>query len=422
MRGLVISWILIGSLGYFVLPWYVTGDGFFSIEWLLYYSFEDYGSAVAAAFANKQYWLLPIVIPLLLPLFAFNAKQNTQFYSNLFIYSGILGFAYLFLQGFSIGIRGWNFEVFLSLFGEVERQYGMGIGAVLTCSAFVFYITHGLAARGWLNGDNFIVGSIGSIIILVSLFVFFPIFRMFSFAFKSSGGGYELINFSNKFMNKGIWGLDCVVSNYGCGVVWNTLTMGMLSAFSSTILGLGFALLIVRTNFKFKRAIRILSVLPIITPPFVIGLAIIILFGRSGAVSSFLEWAFHIEPSRWIYGLPGIWFAQTLAFTPISFLVLIGVVESYIKKGTKLYLEGSLQTRKWTDDKGVEKYTTEIVIQGYGCRIDILSAKGSNQELTEEPKNLKNDDSSKKSIDAKENKEKDIDDKSDNLNDEDIPF
>ena len=52
MRGLVISWILIGSIGYFILPWYVTGDGFFSIEWLLYYSFEDYGSAVAAAFAN----------------------------------------------------------------------------------------------------------------------------------------------------------------------------------------------------------------------------------------------------------------------------------------------------------------------------------------------------------------------------------
>ena len=101
---------------------------------------------------------------------------------------------------------------------------------------------------------------------------------------------------------------------------------------------------------------------------------------------------------------------------------LVGVVENYVKKGTKLYIEGSLQTRKWTDDSGNEKYTTEIVIQGYGGRIDILSAKGSNQELTEEPKNPKDDDSSKKSIDAKENKEKDIDDKSDNLNDEDIPF
>ena len=101
---------------------------------------------------------------------------------------------------------------------------------------------------------------------------------------------------------------------------------------------------------------------------------------------------------------------------------LVGVIENYVKKGTKLYIEGSLQTRKWTDDSGNEKYTTEIVIQGYGGRIDILSAKGSNQEFTEEPKKLKNDDSSKKEIDAKENKEKDIDDKSDNLNDEDIPF
>ena len=151
---------------------------------------------------------------------------------------------------------------------------------------------------------------------------------MFNKAFIGAEGSYELLNFSKKFLNRGIWGLNCLYSAYGCGVVWNTLYMGILTAFSSTILGLGFALLIVRTSFKFKKTIRILSVLPIITPPFVIGLAIIILFGRSGAVSSFLEWAFNIEPSRWIYGLTGIWFAQTLAFTPISFLVLIGVVES----------------------------------------------------------------------------------------------
>ena len=74
--------------------------------------------------------------------------------------------------------------------------------------------------------------------------------------------------------------------------------------------------------------LRVLSVLPIITPPFVKGLAIILLFGQSGAVSNILEWAFDIERSRWIYGLKGIWFSQTLAFTPIAFLVLIGVVES----------------------------------------------------------------------------------------------
>ena len=101
---------------------------------------------------------------------------------------------------------------------------------------------------------------------------------------------------------------------------------------------------------------------------------------------------------------------------------LIGVVESYIKKGTKLYVEGSLQTRKWTDDKGVEKYTTEIVIQGYGGRIDIVSAKGNNQELSQDQDTSETNGDPKKEIDSKDSKEKKIDDKSDNLNEEDIPF
>jgi len=101
---------------------------------------------------------------------------------------------------------------------------------------------------------------------------------------------------------------------------------------------------------------------------------------------------------------------------------LIGVVESYIKKGTKLYLEGSLQTRKWTDDKGVEKYTTEIVIQGYGGRIDIVSAKSNNKELSQDQDISETNGDPKKEIDSKDSKEKNIDDKSDNLNEEDIPF
>ena len=101
---------------------------------------------------------------------------------------------------------------------------------------------------------------------------------------------------------------------------------------------------------------------------------------------------------------------------------LVGVVENYIKKGTKLYIEGSLQTRKWTDDSGTEKYTTEILIQGYGGRIDIVSAKGNNQEQSENQDVLENNDVAKKAIDPKDNKEQSIDDKSDNLKEEDIPF
>jgi len=56
-------------------------------------------------------------------------------------------------------------------------------------------------------------------------------------------------------------------------------------------------------------------------------LALILLFGRSGVVTQFVADVFEIEPGRWLYGLPGVLFAQVLSFTPISFLVLIGVVE-----------------------------------------------------------------------------------------------
>lgn len=72
---------------------------------------------------------------------------------------------------------------------------------------------------------------------------------------------------------------------------------------------------------------RQLTLLPIITPPFLIGLAIILLFGRNGTLSRLVADLLGVEPGRWIYGLTGIWFAQTLAFTPIAFLALVGVVE-----------------------------------------------------------------------------------------------
>ena len=54
---------------------------------------------------------------------------------------------------------------------------------------------------------------------------------------------------------------------------------------------------------------------------------------------------------------------------------LVGVIERYVKKGSKLYIEGKLQTRKWTDNSGQEKYTTEIVLQGYGGTLTMLDGR-----------------------------------------------
>ena len=93
------------------------------------------------------------------------------------------------------------------------------------------------------------------------------------------------------------------------------------------MLGLGFALLHKRTNFRAKGLLRLLAILPIITPPFVIGLGIILLFGRNGVATWLMSELFGIPPSRWIYGFFGLLLVQTLAFAPIAYLVIIGVVE-----------------------------------------------------------------------------------------------
>jgi single-strand DNA-binding protein len=55
---------------------------------------------------------------------------------------------------------------------------------------------------------------------------------------------------------------------------------------------------------------------------------------------------------------------------------LAKVAEQYLKKGAKVYVEGALQTRKWTDQSGVEKYSTEVVLQGFNSTLTMLDGRG----------------------------------------------
>jgi len=56
---------------------------------------------------------------------------------------------------------------------------------------------------------------------------------------------------------------------------------------------------------------------------------------------------------------------------------LVSVVENYVKKGAKVYIEGQLETRKWTDQSGAEKYSTEIVLRPYRGELTLLDSRGS---------------------------------------------
>ena len=63
---------------------------------------------------------------------------------------------------------------------------------------------------------------------------------------------------------------------------------------------------------------------------------------------------------------------------------LANIAEKYIKKGTKLFVEGSLQTRKWTGNDGVEKSTTEIVLQGFNNKLEIIDNRKEGDNNTSE--------------------------------------
>ena len=60
----------------------------------------------------------------------------------------------------------------------------------------------------------------------------------------------------------------------------------------------------------------------------------------------------------------------------VIFGSLADIAERYLKKGSKVYVSGQLQTRKWTDQSGAEKYTTEVVLQGYGGELTMLDGRG----------------------------------------------
>ena len=325
----LIFWIIAGWVGFLLLPWYGVEDGFLSFKWLVdgYPFDEDFAPAAFLIGQGEKLWLAPLLLPLAAPFLVVRRKKSDPLYAIVLILAGAVGFGWLIAQGFGIGIRGYTFDWLTALFGDLgDRQYGMGYGALIVASAFLFLFTQGIAARGAINGDVFVVSAIGGVIVIVTTFVFFPIAKMLLAAFITEEGGYSAAVFASKFFDDRLWGLGCFAGGR-CGAAWNSLFLAILVGVLTTVLGLVFALVVTRSGFRYKRALRALTVLPIITPPFVIGLALILLFGLSGSVTQFFAELFGIQPTRWLYGMPGVLIAQTLAFTPIAFLVLIGVVE-----------------------------------------------------------------------------------------------
>jgi len=342
LDGTILIWLLIGAAGFCLLPWYTLEDGFWGFGWLFDgYPFDsDYAPALFLLAQGAKPWLWPLAPLLLAPLAVRGRARHDPAFALILIAAGGAGLAWLLAQGFSIGIRGWQAGWLEALFGELgDRQFGLGYGAILVALAFLFTFTRGLAARGAVNGDVFIVGSVGFVVALVGIFIVYPVAQVLVSAVRDNDGGFAPALFAAKIADRKIWGLGCLTGPTGCGVAWNSLFLAVLVGGLTTLLGLVFALATTRSGLRATRWLKALTVLPIITPPFVIGLSIILLFGLSGTVTTAVADLLGVRPTRWVYGLPGVLIAQVLSFTPIAFLVLIGVVE-----GVSPSLEEAAQT------------------------------------------------------------------------------
>jgi iron(III) transport system permease protein len=314
-------WLLIGLAGYACLPWYMVAGGFWSLGWLAH---------IRDAAQSGLLWSLGGRGWLLLPLAGFAlaggalALARTQLsMARGLVAGGALGLALMAFQGLVILGNSTRFGLM-----EGATQAGMGAGAFVVAASLLFILTTGISGLGRGRGDAFITGMIGAIIALVGIFVFYPMTFILIRAFELRGGaGLGVSEFLPRFFADEIWSPACLTGRGFCGAALNSLMLGLATATGTTLMGLAFALIFTRTNFRAKRLLRVLTILPIITPPFVIGLVLILLFGRSGTITEFFAYAFGWEKTRWLYGFWGVWIAQMLSFTPIAFLVLIGVVE-----------------------------------------------------------------------------------------------
>ena len=323
MKNTVLIWLTIGLASFAFLPWHMTDDGLLDFEWV-----SD-GIASTGLFSTLagQWWLAPVGAALVATLIVQIAVSEPVRRARWTLGTAVAGLAAIAMQGLIIVRAGPR--ILESLFaGEMVMagQPGMGAGAGLCALALLFAATISVSQSGKGQGDAFVVSTIGLIVALVAIFVFFPVVHILVRAFEVDGG-YSLSEFFPRFFSSNIWGLGCLYGQRSCGVGINSLFLAIMTGAGTTLLGLSFALIFTRTDFRAKKLLRVLTVLPIITPPFVIGLALILLFGRAGTVTEFFADLFGWEQTRWLYGFWGIYFAQLLSFTPIGFLVLIGVVQ-----------------------------------------------------------------------------------------------
>jgi iron(III) transport system permease protein len=179
------------------------------------------------------------------------------------------------------------------------------------------------------QADFVVAGTAAAVLVLLLIFVVWPVVRVLSLSL-SGPGGLTLANFQAFF---GSWRL--------ARILVNSLAVSAVSTVITVLLALILAYAVTRTTVPGKGFLSMMSLLPLISPPFLVSLAFILLFGRNGVVTHGLglDWS--------IYGFHGIVIAQVFTFLPQAYILLanvLGNIDTALEEAAENLGAGTLTT------------------------------------------------------------------------------
>ena len=148
---------------------------------------------------------------------------------------------------------------------------------------------------------------------ILILFCIYPIVRLFISCLTDKTGQLNLDNINYVFTKTDFF-----------QAFWNSIKLGLFVGLMATIVGYLYAFAITRTKLPGKKFFNVMAILPILSPPFVISLAVMLLFGRSGLITKNL---LHIRGNN-IYGFTWLSIVQILSLFPLAYLNLKGMLET----------------------------------------------------------------------------------------------
>ncbi|ADY13450.1 ABC transporter permease [Sphaerochaeta globosa] len=165
-----------------------------------------------------------------------------------------------------------------------------------------------------LSKDPLLLGVILLLLLSLILFIIYPLYKVIVVSFQVNGA-FSIKNFTDVMTYS---------NGYYLKALFNSLWMGIATALLGTLIAYVFAYSLTRANIRGRKFFNLIATIPIISPPFIGALAVIMLFGRNGFVSSYL---LGMQDAN-VYGPKGLLFAQVLTFFPVAYITLRGVLES----------------------------------------------------------------------------------------------